>query len=147
MARPGIQVNRATCDLPNVCVVDILSQEVTRVIGMYAPESRSWTWDSLSSIISENCVVLGDRNTDLEQDGIKAEWLLAWADELGLAPFAPDSATSLQSNRIIDYALSNKAIIENQTYMYVGNTANDHKPMLAVLPSLHDKPTKGVSTH
>ena len=145
MVRLGINVNRVTCDLPNVCVVDILGQEVTRVIGMYAPESRSWTWDNLSAIISENCVVLGDWNTDLEQDGTKAECLLAWADELGLAPFAPDSATSLRSNRIIDYALSNKAIIEIQ--IYVGNTTSDHKPILAVLPSLHDKPTKGVSTH
>ena len=145
LVRAGIQVNRVPCDLPNVCVVDILGQEATRVLGIYAPESRSWTWDDLSPLISENCVALGDWNTDLERDSTKAESLLAWADGHSLAPFVPDSATSLRSNRVIDYALSNNSIVEIQAY--VGNTSSDHKPILAVLPSHHDKTTNGISTH
>lgn len=145
MVRFGIQVNRVPCDLPNVCVVDLLGQEPSRVVGVYAPESRSWNWDDLSPFISENCVALGDWNTDLDRDAAKAERLLAWADGHSLAPFVPDSATSLRSNRVIDYALSNNSVVEIQTY--VGNTSSDHKPILAVLPTHHGKTTKGISTH
>ena len=50
--------------------------------GVYAPDSRSWNWQNLSTFVSDNCVIFGDFNVDLEQDGNKAESLLDWADSL-----------------------------------------------------------------
>ncbi|CAF4984708.1 unnamed protein product [Rotaria sp. Silwood1] len=84
-----IQVMRIECKLPNVCVLDIIGEEILRVVGIYAPEN---------------------------QDGKKAEIFLAWADTNFLAPFTPELSTSLRSNKIIDYALAAGLSIDIQNY-------------------------------
>ncbi|CAF1456150.1 unnamed protein product [Rotaria magnacalcarata] len=63
-----IQVTRIECKLPNVCILDIKGEEVLRIAGVYAPESKSWTWDDLSQFLSRKCVVFGDFNVDIDHD-------------------------------------------------------------------------------
>ena len=112
---------------------------------MYAPGSRSWNWMDLSPFVVNRCVIFGDFNVDIEQDGGKAESLLDWADSLGLAPFVPDGPTSLRSDRIIDYAVANFSNIEIQNFNT--NTTSDHLPILAIIPVECKKPVNGKSTH
>ncbi|CAF1403890.1 unnamed protein product [Rotaria sp. Silwood1] len=107
---------RIECKLPNVCVLDIIGEEILRVVGIYAPESKPWTWEDLSPFLSNKCVVFGDFNVDIDQDGKKAEIFLAWADTNFLAPFTPELSTSLRSNKIIDYALAAGLSIDIQNY-------------------------------
>ncbi|CAF4977014.1 unnamed protein product, partial [Rotaria socialis] len=145
MVRNFMQVKRVECSLPNVCVVDVKSEEEIRIVGVYASESRSWNWQQISPLLSENCVIYGDFNVDLEQDGSKAVGLLNWADSYFLAPFTPDNPTSLRSNRVIDYAFSNSAKIDIQTYK--GNTTSDHYPILSVLSTKIKETVKGQTVH
>ena len=112
---------------------------------MCAPESRSWSWKNLSCLITKHCTVYGDFNIDLEQDGSKADYLLSWADSQNLAPYLPDTATSRRAERIIDFAFSNLASVEVQTY--IGNTTSDHRPILSVRPPLVEKTTHGRLAH
>ena len=147
MVRKEVQASRVVCDLPNICAVDIHTHtnDTVRIIGVYAPESRSWGWDHLSQFLSTNCAIFGDFNVDLEQDGGKADLLLSWADTHNLAPYTPVSATSLRAERTIDFSLSNLPLIEIQTY--VGNTTSDHRPLLSVLPPHVNKNTHGITVH
>ncbi|CAF1265947.1 unnamed protein product [Adineta ricciae] len=126
-----LQVSRVECSIPNVCVVDVKGIDYVRIVGIYAPESKSWKWDDLSPVISNKCVVFGDFNVDLYKDTQKSELLLAWTDEHFLAPFLPNSRTSLRSDRIIDFAFVKDIDISIQTYQ--GNTTSDHVPVLSVL--------------
>ena len=147
LVRKEVQASRVVCDLPNVCAVDVLthSNDNVRIIGVYAPESRSWNWEHLSQFLSDNCVIYGDFNVDIELDGGKADLLLSWADSHNLAPYTPASATSLRAERIIDFSLSNLPLIEIQTY--TGNTTSDHTPILSVLPPHVNKTTHGTAVH
>lgn len=52
LVRYGISVTRVECRLPNVCVIDISGDEIVRLMGVYAPVSKSWTWDNLSPFLS-----------------------------------------------------------------------------------------------
>ncbi|CAF4285306.1 unnamed protein product, partial [Adineta steineri] len=92
---------------------------------VYAPDSRSWSWEDLSPFVNDKSVVYGDFNVDLEQDGVIADNLLNWADSLFLSPFVPDDPTSLKSDTKIDYAFSNITRIEIQTHKM--KTTSDHK--------------------
>ncbi|CAF3913491.1 unnamed protein product [Rotaria sp. Silwood2] len=132
LVRVGIISSRIRCDLPNVCVVDIKGEEDFRLLGVYAPNSKSWSWDDLSLFLSKKCIVYGDFNVDIMQDGQKAESLLEWTDNHFLAPVIPSSATSLRSNRVIDYALICGLNIDIQTYN--GNTTSDHRPVISTIP-------------
>ncbi|CAF4239897.1 unnamed protein product, partial [Adineta steineri] len=132
LVRNGIMVKRVECKLPNVCVTDFELEEDLRIIGVYAPDSRSWSWEDLSPFVNDKSVVYSDFNVDLEQDGVIAGSLLNWADSLFLSPFVPDDPTSLRSDRKIDYAFSNINGIDIQTHKM--KTTSDHSPVISVLP-------------
>ncbi|CAF4346147.1 unnamed protein product, partial [Rotaria sp. Silwood2] len=104
LIKEGISIIRVPCKLPNVCVVDIKGEEDFRLIGVYAPDSKTWSWDDLSHFLSQKCIIYCDFNVDILQDVKKAELLLQWADEQFLAQALPNSPTSLRSDRVIDYA-------------------------------------------
>ncbi|CAF3803509.1 unnamed protein product [Rotaria magnacalcarata] len=145
LIRNNIQVKRVDCKIPNICIIDLKVEDELRIIGVYAPDSRSWNWHDLSSFISVNCAIFGDFNVDLEHDDKKAESLLEWADSLNLSPFLPDCPTSLRSDRTIDYAFSNIAKIDIQKFDT--NTTSDHYPILSILPMKCKQQVKGKSIH
>ncbi|CAM4822440.1 unnamed protein product [Rotaria magnacalcarata] len=132
LVRNDIKTNRLHCDLPNVCIVDILNNSPLRILGIYAPDSKSWHWDNLSPFLSSNCILFGDYNIDLDKDKSKAETLLNWADLHFLTPYIPSQSTSIRSDRIIDFALTSGFHINMQTYE--GGTSSDHKPILSSVP-------------
>lgn len=131
MIRNGIPVSRIVCPLPNVCVLDLLLDQTTRIVTLYAPASKTWDWPDLSPLISGNCFIIGDFNVDLETDGEKASNLLNWMDSCSLGPVLPDSNTSLRSRRTIDYAVATGVDLVLQTSQ--SDTTSDHKPLLGVL--------------
>ncbi|CAF1480874.1 unnamed protein product, partial [Adineta steineri] len=145
LVRNGIMVKRVECKLPNVCVIDVELEEDLRIIGVYAPDSRSWSWEDLSPFVNDKSVVYGDFNVDLEQDGVIADNFLDWADSLFLSPFVPDDPTSLRSDRKIDYAFSNINGIDIQTHKM--KTTSDHSPVISVLPMKCKKQVNGKSIH
>ena len=132
LVRKDVKVQRVECDVPNVCIIDVLAEQSLRIMGIYAPESKSWRWDDLSPFISSNCFLFGDFNVDFDKDKTKAELLLNWADELSLSPFLPEKSTSLRSERIIDFVLSSGCSVCTQTYE--GGTSSDHKPIMSIVP-------------
>lgn len=89
------QAKRIPCDIPNVCVLDLCGDKTLRLCGVYAPASRSWTWNDLSPFITKQVIIIGDFNVDLGQDSTKANSLLSWADDLFLAPYVPATPTSI----------------------------------------------------
>jgi hypothetical protein len=145
LVRSELHVKRVDCSIPNVCIIDVKLEDECRIVGVYAPDSRSWCWQDLSPLVSDKCIVFGDFNVDLEQDGIKAEGLLDWADSLSLSPFVPDCPTSLRSDRSIDYAFSNIPSIVIQKFNT--NTTSDHFPILSILPMNYTRHLKAKSIH
>jgi len=132
VVRPGICCSRIKCDIPNICVVDIKLEETVRILGVYAPKSKTWKWDDLSQFSSNSCCILGDFNIDLDdrKDEKAAKDLLQWSDSLGLTPVIPSVSTSLRSERTIDYAFSCGVPLTLQ--VCEDSTTSDHKPALAV---------------
>ena len=147
LLRVGIHYQRIQCDIPNVCAVDLTQDQKKpqRLIGVYAPESKSWKWEELSEFVTEDCSLCGDFNVDLKQDGEKAEGLLTWADSIALAPYAPEAHTSLRSNRTIDYAFSTGNPLSIQTYE--GGTTSDHKPSIAIIDTHYKENTLARHIH
>ncbi|CAF2234082.1 unnamed protein product [Rotaria magnacalcarata] len=137
----AIAVKRVDCKIPNVCIIDLKVEDELRIIGVYAPDSRSWNWHDLSSFIFVNCAIFGDFNVDLENDDKKAESLLEWTHSLNLSPFLLDCPTSLRSDRTIAYAFSNIAKIDIQKFDT--NTMSDHYPILSILPKKCKQQVKG----
>ncbi len=86
------------------------------MIGIYAPESRSWKWEDVSQFITPKCAIYGDFNIDLKKDNTKAEVLLTWTDAHFLAPFVSNALTSLRLDRTIDFAFCSGFSIDIQTY-------------------------------
>jgi hypothetical protein len=41
-------------------------ERVMRLIGVYAPRSKTWSWNTLSSYITDCCRLYGDFNIDLD---------------------------------------------------------------------------------
>ncbi|CAF4773723.1 unnamed protein product, partial [Rotaria sp. Silwood2] len=115
------------------------------LIGVYAPDSKTWSWDDLSHFLSKKCIIYGDFNVDIMQDGKKAEILLQWADEQFLSQVLPNSPTSLRSDRVIDYALVRGLNLDIQVYN--GNTTSDHLPILSVIPLKVLQQKLGKNTH
>lgn len=144
-SKPELNPIRNNCTLANVVVVDVMTQDPVRIIGVYAPSSRSWSWDNLSPYVTTNCVICGDFNMDLEADKNKADELLKWADSQALAPFLPTSSTSRRSKRIIDYAWSNGPKINVQTL--TGKTTSDHNPLSITIHTSDVVVHKGFATH
>ncbi|CAF0906163.1 unnamed protein product [Adineta steineri] len=140
-----VKVSRIECKLPNVCVVDIKGVEVVRVLGVYAPTSKSWNWQDLSPYVTKKCIVYGDFNVDFCQDIQKAESLLPWADEHFLAPFLTGMSTSLRSDREVDYAFASNINITIQAYS--GRTSSDHVPILSVIPFKIEQNNVGKNVH
>jgi hypothetical protein len=132
LIKEGIPISRVACELPNVVVIDVKGEEDFRILGVYAPKSKSWSWDDLSPFLSKKCVVYGDFNVDIMKDGKKAEILLQWADDQFLAQAVPNSPTSLRSYRVIDYAFTRGLNLDIQTYD--GNTTSDHVPIISIIP-------------
>lgn len=137
LIRNGLPFSRISCSIPNVCVVNLHLNVQYRMIGLYAPASKSWSWDDLSTFVTTNTVMLGDYNVDLEQDGDKATILLNWADQIGLAPFTPSNCTSRRSNRTIDYLFASGIEVNVQTYE--GQTTSDHKPLICSVACEHNE--------
>ncbi|CAF4724669.1 unnamed protein product, partial [Rotaria sp. Silwood1] len=131
--KPSLPVVRVKCETPNICIVDVKQERVVRLNGVYAPKSKTWSWNSLSNFITDRCSLFGDFNIDLDDkaDEIAAKDLLNWADLVALAPVLPDSPTSLRSTRIIDYAFTRDTPLTIQTC--AENTTSDHKPIICVL--------------
>ena len=129
--RNGIVTSRVPCALPNVCALDLQLEEPLRIVALYAPASKSWQWSDLSSLTTSRCVLLGDFNVDLEKDEEKATHLLEFMDSCALAPFIPDTNTSLRSERTIDFALTRGVDISVQAYE--GETTSDHKPLFCAV--------------
>ncbi|CAF3453526.1 unnamed protein product [Rotaria socialis] len=145
LMKEGISISRVPCKLPNVCVVDVKGEDAFRLIGVYAPDSKTWLWDDLSHFLSKKCIIYGDFNVDIMQDGKKAEILLQWADDQFLAQALPNSSTSLRSDRVIDYAFVRGFNIDIQVYN--GNTTSDHRPILSVIPLKVLQQKLGKNTH
>ena len=110
----------------------ILEDERLRVVGVYAPDSKSWVWEDLTQFVTSKCAFFGDFNVDLDKDKSKAELLMMWVDSQFLTPYIPSQPTSMRSDRIIDYVLSSGFSLCIQTYE--GGTTNDHKPVLSIVP-------------
>ena len=145
MVKVDIHSYRIKCLLPNVCAVEILGDEVLRIVGVYAPESKSWCWDDLCHLLSQKCVLFGDFNVDLIQDSTKATQLQDWADSNFLVSYLPESATSKRSDRIIDYAFAFGITLDIQVYN--GKTTSDHRPILSVVPFKIVNRSIGRNTH
>lgn len=82
LLKNSLSVTRAKCDIPNVCVVDVKVERNIRLIGMYAPRSKSWDWNLLSQFITDECCFAGDFNVDIHSaaDKAMAENLMTWSD-------------------------------------------------------------------
>ena len=132
LVRNNLKTKRIQCDLSNICIVDILEDEVFRVSGVYAPDSKSWCWNYLTPFVTSKCAFFGDFNVDLEKDQAKSELLMLWADSQFLTPYTPSQPTSLRSNRIIDFLFPSDFSVNIQTYK--GGTSSDHKPVLSIVP-------------
>ncbi|CAF1624420.1 unnamed protein product [Rotaria magnacalcarata] len=135
MVRGELKCTRIDCNLPNICVIDIIegtNETPLRVIAVYATESRSWSWHDLSKWVSSKCAFFGDFNVDLDQDKAKANALLEWSDSHSVSPYLPDGPTSMRSNRVIDYVLTSGFPVSIQTYE--NNTTSDHKPVMVHIP-------------
>lgn len=150
LVRNDMEGRRFGLDLPNVCVVDVKVNKrkdspMLRVIGIYAPESKSWSWEDLSDSVTDRCALFGDFNVDIEKDSDKAEKLLKWSDSHFLSPNIAEGPTSLRSNRNIDYAFTTGCTTALQTYE--GNTSSDHKPIIAFLPIEPSEVPKARNTH
>ena len=138
-------VKRVTCNLPNVCVVDVKGDEDFRLLGVYAPDSKSWEWDYLSPFLSSGSIIFGDFNVDTMQDGSKADALLHWAGEHFLAHAIPNSSTSLRSSKVIDYAFMSGLNITIQSYD--GNTTSDHFPIISTISMKFSNQRFGKNVH
>ena len=145
--KPSLAVVRVKCETPNVCVVDVKLEQVTRLIGVYAPKSKTWSWNTLTNYIADNFCVFGDFNIDIDSktDEMIAKDLLKWDESGALTPVLPDNPTSLRSNRIIDYAFTCGIPLTLQTS--TDNTTSDHKPIMGILNLERKENTLGSNTH
>ena len=70
---------------------------------------------------------------------------LEWADTNFLAPFTPESSTSLRSDRILDYALAAGLSINIQNYG--GHTTSDHTPIISIIQTKIKNGIIGKNVH
>ena len=147
MSRKVLKTKRYDCNLPNVCAVDIELEKIIRIVGIYTPDSKKWSWIYLTQLISAKCVLMGDFNIDLDKDMKSSEILLQWADSCNLVPHLPESFTSLRTNsgRTIDYAFTSGVPISIQTYE--GGKTSDHKPILSILSCNRKELATGKNVH
>ena len=145
LVKDFLGVKRVPCNLPNVCAIDIQSDEDFRLIGVYAPESKTWVWDDLSPFLSKKCIVYGDFNVDFTTDGSSADALTHWAGEHFLAHVIPNSSTSLRSSRVIDYAFTRGIYVTLQ--VYDKNTTSDHFPLISMISLKNSNRRLGKNVH
>jgi hypothetical protein len=145
--RSNIPINRVKCDISNICVVDVQLETTVRLIGVYAPKSKTWDWNNLTHYITDYCSLFGDFNIDLncQTDEKVAKDLLDWSNSLSLAPIIPETHTSLRSDRTIDYAFTRGIPLAVQTLKE--NTTSDHIPILGVLNCESKRNELGSNTH
>ena len=144
LIRLGIPSTSVPCAIPNVCVIDLALERTIRLVALYAPASKTWRWSDLSFLINKQCIVMGDFNIDLEEDGEKADQLLEWMDACSLGPVVPNTNTSLRSDRTIDYALT--AGVDLTIQAQEGLTTSDHKPLTAILSGAKCGKSEGSRT-
>jgi hypothetical protein len=111
LVRTDVYASGIKYDFTDVCTVEFQGKTSSRILGIYAPTSRSWPWEHPSQYMSRLNVVFVDFNVDLEPGKEKASRLLIWADEIMLARFTLNKATSLRSDRMMDYTFSNDPVI------------------------------------
>ena len=140
-----IQVKRIECAIPNVVVIEFHELNKLRIIGTYAPSSKSWSWSDLSSFISSSCAIYGDFNVDMSLDKTKADQITKWAENHLLTHHIPDCPTSKRSKRTIDYFFSRGVDIDFQ--VYDGNTTSDHAPIISVIKVNFTLSNLGRRTH
>ncbi|CAF3188277.1 unnamed protein product [Rotaria socialis] len=109
LVQQTVPVTRVPCHLASVCVVDLHLDETLRLIGMHAPDRKSWSCNDLSSFFLTNSIICGDFNVDLTED---------------------DTRTSLRSDRTIDYAFAKGTQVTVQ--VHEGATTSDHKRIILV---------------
>ena len=70
LARNNLKSSNIACDVPNVCAIDIYESGDEsipfRIVGVYASDCRSWSWEALSPLITAKCALFGDFNVDLQ---------------------------------------------------------------------------------
>ena len=76
LIRKDLKAKTVNSDIPNICTVDIDLEEKIRIVGVYAPENKSWSWKDLTPLISAKCILLGDFNVDLDKDTKPSDLLL-----------------------------------------------------------------------
>ncbi|CAF4053491.1 unnamed protein product, partial [Rotaria sordida] len=118
-----LKLERYLIQMKKIKEVDVKGEEDFRLIGVYASDSKTWSWDDLSHFLSKKCIIYGDFNVDIMQDRKKAEILLQWADEQFLAQALSNSPASLRSDRVIDYAFVRGLNLDIQVFN--GNTTSD----------------------
>ena len=64
--KPSLAVVRVKCETPNVCVVDVKLEQVTRLIGVCAPKSKTWSWNTPTNYIADNFCVFDDFNINID---------------------------------------------------------------------------------
>ncbi len=145
--KTSLPTRRVECNVPNVCIVDVKLEYTVRLIGIYAPKSKTWDWSSLSQHITDHCCIFGDFNIDFDckSDETAASDLLEWSTSMSLTLIVPDTNTSLRSDRMIDYALTRNIPLTIQACG--DNTTSDHKPMLSVLSCERKENVLGNKTH
>jgi hypothetical protein len=143
----SLPVVRVKCDIPSVCIADIKCELPVRIIGVYAPKSKTWNWNDLSQYITDQCCIFGDFNLDLVQQCNKKEVneLLHWSDSLALNTTIPSYPTSLRSDRTIDYTFNRGISLTLQTCD--DNTTSDHKPLIGVISCEIKENTLGSNIH
>ncbi len=145
--KPSLPVSRVKCDIPNICVVDVKVEKNFRIMGMYAPKSKSWDWNVLSQFVTEECCIVGDFNVDILStvDDASTKKLLTWSESLLLSPVLPGESTSRRSNRIIDYAFVKGVELSLQTG--ADNSTSDHRPVLGTVKRESRENILGSNTH
>ena len=145
--KSSLPVVRVKCDIPNICVVDIKLEQTLRLVGIYAPKSKTWGWNNLSQYITDFCCLFGDFNIDLDltDDEKEASNLLSWSDSLSLSPVLPGTSTSLRSDRMIDYAFTRGIPLTLQSGL--DNTISDHKPIIGMINWENKENIMGSNIH
>jgi hypothetical protein len=55
LTKPSLSASRIKGETPNVCVIEVKVEKVIRLIGVYAPKSKTWDWNTLSQYITSEC--------------------------------------------------------------------------------------------
>jgi hypothetical protein len=60
LIRQSIPAAGLSCSLPDVSIIDLRLDVPSLLIGIYAPASKSWSWNDLSYFTTPSHVIMGD---------------------------------------------------------------------------------------